>query len=104
MTPDPPYHLNLVAVANMCVKNTSRFMGGCTTPFGVPRKPHSTHLKNENFQPKTLELILMTLAKYPFRFLKNEVRNQIKNLLLLGKAMVKFQKVSLRLFLTFDKR
>jgi len=41
---------NLVAVANMCVKNTSRFMGGVyTPPFGVPRKPPSTHLKNEKF-------------------------------------------------------
>ena len=49
MTLDPPYRLNLVAVANMCVKNTSRFMGGVHPPFGVPRKPPSTHLKNEKF-------------------------------------------------------
>ena len=43
-----PYEVfNLVAVANMCIKNTSRFMGGVHLPFGVPRKPPSTHLKNE---------------------------------------------------------
>ena len=48
----PPINLEvffLVAVANICVKNTSRFMGGVHPPFGMPRKPPSTHLKNEKF-------------------------------------------------------
>ena len=42
-----PYKVfNLLAVANMSEKNTSRFMGGCTMPpFGLPRKAPSTHLK-----------------------------------------------------------
>ena len=40
---------NLLAVANMSEKNISGIMGGVHPPFGVPRKPPSTHLKNEEF-------------------------------------------------------
>ena len=45
-----PYEVfNLVAVANMCVKTPLDLWGGVHPPFGVPRKPPSTHLKNEKF-------------------------------------------------------
>ena len=38
-----PYKVfNLVAVANMSERNTSKFMGGVQPPFGVPRKPPFT--------------------------------------------------------------
>ena len=44
---------NLLSMATMSEKNTSEFMvGGGVHPtllFGVPRKPPSTHLKNEKF-------------------------------------------------------
>ena len=74
-----PYNVfNLVAVANMSEKNTSRFMGGMGVhlPFGVPRKSPSTHLKNEKLHPKTLEINLITMAKNLFCILKNKVRDQ----------------------------
>ena len=44
-------------------------------PLGVPRKPLSTRLKDDNSQPKTPEIIWITLAKI-IRILKNEVRNK----------------------------
>ena len=44
-----PYKVfNLVAVGNMSEK-TPLDLWGCIPPFGVPRKPPSTHLKNEKF-------------------------------------------------------
>ena len=45
--------------------------GWLCTPFRVPQKPPSTHLKYE-----TPEIILIALAKNLFGILKNEVRNQ----------------------------
>ena len=39
--------LNLLAVADMSEKKTPLDLWG----WGVPRKPPSTHLKNETFQP-----------------------------------------------------
>ena len=46
-----PYKVfNLVAVANMSEKTPLDLWGGVhPPPFGVPRKPPSTHLKNEKF-------------------------------------------------------
>ena len=49
-----PYKVfNLIAVANMSEKNTSRSMGVYTL-FGVPRKPPSTHLKMKIFNRRCL--------------------------------------------------
>ena len=44
-----PYKVfNLLAVANMSEK-TPQDLWECTSPFGVPRKPPSIHLKNGRF-------------------------------------------------------
>ena len=46
-----PYEVfNLVAVANMCVKNTSRFMGGCTPPLWGATG--TTFHSSEKFSPQ----------------------------------------------------
>ena len=45
-----PYKVfNLVAVANMSEKTPPDLWGDVHPPFGVPRKPPSTYLKNEKF-------------------------------------------------------
>ena len=49
--------------------------GGDTPPSGGTTETIFHSSENEKFWPKMPEIILMTLAKNLFRFLKMEVRN-----------------------------
>ena len=45
-------HTKCLAVANMSEKTPRDLSGGVYTPFGMPKKPPSIHLKNEKFSTK----------------------------------------------------
>ena len=65
-----PYKVfNLLAVANMFEKTPLDLCRVCT-PFGVPRKPSSTYLQNEQFYPQIPKTILIKLAKKSFSYLE----------------------------------
>ena len=58
-------------------ENISEFTGYLHPPtlWGNPRKPASAHLKNMKFCLKTSKIILITLAKNIFLYLKEKRQN-----------------------------